>query len=737
LPGSPRRRGNGRRGGFLWVSGLAVLAAVIGLAAAGPPFVGQLGDLIFDAYQRIQPRKAANAPVTIVDIDEASIAKIGQWPWPRTEIAELVDRLGGLGAAAIAFDMVFPEADRTSPSRAIAALERAGATVAVPAGANLDNDAALGRAFARNPVVAGIAISNETQAHLPPPKAGFAFGGADPKSYLPSFRGGVSNLQVLDESAAGLGFFSFPLSGDGVVRSLPLVANAGGQLYPALSVEALRLAQGAGSFVVRSTGASGEAGTGRPAMTALKVGALAMPTGPDGQFRVYYSGLPDLKTIPAAALLASGETAPLRSSVEGHIVLIGTSAVGLRDLVATPFQQAVPGVRVHAEIIDQVLGQEFLVRPDWAYGAEILFAVMFGLIILIVEWRTGALVSGSAALALVALTLGISWLAFSHGHLLINPIIPVGSVLAVFAVTMPVLLLMADREKRFIRGAFAHYLSPTLVERLADNATALQLGGETRELTILFSDIRGFTSLSENLDPDALTRLLNDFLTPATDVLLKSEATIDKYIGDAIMAFWNAPLDIADHPRKACLAALRMLEAVDAVNSKAGSALRVGIGLHTGPCCVGNLGSAQRFSYSAIGDSVNVASRVESLTKQYGVSILATEETRSAAADLAFLEADRVRVVGRQEPVAVHVLVGDAEYAGTPAFAGQRASHGRFLASYRRAEIDEAQAALAEARRGKMPALDGLYELYAQRLAAMKLMPPDKEWDGVFAAERK
>uniref|UniRef100_UPI0025E6916F CHASE2 domain-containing protein n=1 Tax=Mesorhizobium sp. TaxID=1871066 RepID=UPI0025E6916F len=545
--------------------------------------------------------------VAVVDIDEASIGKVGQWPWPRTTIAELVDRLGSLGAAAVAFDMVFPEADRTSPLRAIAALEKAGVAVTVPPGAELDNDGVLGKAFARNPVVAGIAISNETQAHLPPPKAGFAFGGADPKSYLPSFRGGVANLPVLDRNAPGLGFFSFPLSGDGVVRSLPLLANAGGQLYPALAVEALRVAQGAGSFVVRSTGASGEADSGRQAMTALKVGALAMPTGPDGQFRVYYSGLPDLETIPAARLLDPGAAATLQQSVAGHVVLIGTSAVGLRDLVATPFQQAVAGVRVHAEIIDQIIGQEFLVRPDWADGAEILLAVVLGLAVLVVEWRTGALVSGLTALGLVTVALGTSWAAFIYGHLLINPIVPAGAILAVFTVTMPVLLLMADREKRFIRGAFAHYLSPALVGRLADNPASLRLGGEIRELTILFSDIRGFTSLSENLDPDALTRLLNGFLTPATDVLLKSEATIDKYIGDAIMAFWNAPLDIADHPRKACLAALRIQEAVEILNSEAGSALRVGLGLHTGQCCVGNLGSAQRFSYSAIGDSVNVA----------------------------------------------------------------------------------------------------------------------------------
>ncbi|MFC6486436.1 CHASE2 domain-containing protein [Nitratireductor sp. GCM10026969] len=723
---------------FLWIAGLLTLSAIVIAAASAPRLSDHLGNLVFDAYQRLQPRMQAGAPVVVVDIDESSITEIGQWPWPRTTIAALVDRLGELGAAAIAFDMVFSEADRMSPARAIAALKDAGVSVTVPQDATMpDNDAVLAEAFARNPVVAGIAISDETGAPLSPPKAGFAFGGVDPTIYLPAFRGGVANLPVLERQAAGLGFFSFPLSNDGVVRSLPLLATAQGNLYPSLSIEALRVAQGGGSFVVRSTGASRETDTGHTAMTALKAGALAMPTGPQGQFRIYYSGMPEMTTVSAAALLGRRDEEALRSAVDGHIVLIGTSAVGLRDIVATPFQEATAGVRVHAEIIDQIMGQVFLTRPDWVRGAELFLALLFGLVILGVEWRAGALVSSLAAVALLAAAVGLSWLSFSRGHLLISPILPGGAVLGVFAVTMPVLLLMTDREKRFIRGAFGRYLSPSLVGRLANNPGTLRLGGEMRDLTVLFSDIRGFTSLSENLDPDALTRLLNDFLTPATDVLLESEATIDKYIGDAIMAFWNAPLDIADHPRKACLAALHMLDAVEALNRRSGHGLTVGIGLHTGPCCVGNLGSAQRFSYSAIGDSVNLASRVEGLTKQYGVTILVTEETRRGAADLAFVEADLVRVVGRKEPVPLHVLVGDAAQAHTPAFEAFAAAHGRFLAHYRRAEVDAAEAALAHTRRAAPVSLNKLYDFYARRLSAMRQDPPGADWDGVFVAEQK
>ncbi|MEO8883025.1 MAG: adenylate/guanylate cyclase domain-containing protein, partial [Devosia sp.] len=514
---------------------------------------------------------------------------------------------------------------------------------------------------------------------MPPPKASFATGGDDPKTYLPNYRGGVSNLPVLTSAASGIGFFSFPPSSDGVVRALPLVALAQGNLYPALSVEALRLAQGASSFIVRSTGASGEADTGQPAMTALKDGAFAMPTGPAGEFTIYFSGLPDMPTISAADLAGdAGITPAIADKLQGRIVLIGTSAVGLRDLVQTPISQATPGVRVHAEIIDQIMGQTFLSRPDWLHGAEIAMAVAFGLAVLALAGWTGAIASTVGTVLLVGLGAGASWWAFKDQHLLLDPILPGAAALLVFALATPVALLWTDREKRFINGAFGRYLSPELVSRLADNPGALKLGGELRELTVLFSDIRGFTSLSEHLAPDELTALLNNFLTPATGVLLEAEATIDKYIGDAIMAFWNAPLPIDDHPRKACLAALRIVEALDELNARSGQTLRVGIGLNSGECCVGNLGSAQRFSYSAIGDAVNVASRVEGLTKQCKVSILVADTTRASAGDLAFLEADLVRVVGRSEPIALFALIGDDTHARSAGFVDLRAAHAGF-----------------------------------------------------------
>jgi adenylate cyclase len=522
-----------------------------------------------------------------------------------------------------------------------------------------------------------------------------------------------------------------------VIRAIPLVASAQGNLYPALSVEALRLAQAAGSFAIRSTGASGEADTGQPAMTAFKAGALSMPTGPEAQFEIYYSGLPTVPTIPAKDILAASSSPAWADKVAGRIVLIGTSAVGLRDLVATPFESAMPGVRVHAEIIDQIIGQEFLSRPDWGPGAEIALAFVFVLLVLAAEVFGNAIISTALTLALVGIAAALSWWAFRSPHLLLDPILPSALAIAVFAVTTPLLLLWSDREKRFIRQAFARYLSPQLVERLAAQPAGLTLGGELRELTMLFSDIRDFTSISEKLSPDELTSLLNNFLTPATDALLQHEATIDKYIGDAIVAFWNAPLDIVDHRRKACLGALQILEVLKVLNQQTGRELRVGIGLNSAVCAVGNFGSAQRFSYSAIGDGMNLASRVESLTKQYKVPILVTADTHAGAPELAFIEVDRVSVVGRTQPVPIFALVGDADLARSEAFQTFAAMHATFLAAYRGLEFKTADRTAAEAKALAPDHIAGLYDVYATRLVMMRLDPPPSNWDGVFVARQK
>jgi adenylate cyclase len=731
------RRRDRRRAIQVGAVGLLTLFVVLLLHQQNVGLFGRLSALVFDFEQQLKPRPEAGAPVVIVDIDEDSLREVGQWPWPRSEIARLVDRLREFGVAAIGFDIVLTEPDRTSLSIAADSLIKAGAKVELPDDLP-DNDEILAASFARNQVTAGFVLSNETESELPPAKTGFAFAGADPKDYLYSFTGGVANLPILNEAAAGLGFFSFPPSRDGIVRTVPLVArSAAGDLYPALAIELLRTAQGAGAIIIRATGASGEADTGVPAMTALKVGAFEVPTGPAGEFRVYFSGIPSVVRIPAAKLLDPTASAEFGEQLVGTLALIGTSAVGLRDIVATPRAAAVPGVEVHAEIIDQIIGAAFLTRPDWAPGAEIFAAVALTIVLIATVLLTGPLIGAIAALALVAAAGIGSWFAFADWQLVIYPILPSVAVVSVYIVVTALLLLLTDRERQFVRNAFSHYLAPTLVERLAEDPAALALGGETREITLLFSDIRGFTSLSESMDPQDITGLLNRFLTPMTDVLLHNEATIDKYMGDAIMAFWNAPLATPGHPRRACLAALAMLDTLEELNQREGTPIRIGVGLNTGVCCVGNLGSEQRFSYSAIGDPVNVASRVEGLTKQFGLQILITENTKVHASDLALLEVDLVRVVGRSEPIGIFTILGDDAFARSSEFTKLFMAHSHMISSYRAADFPDAAAALDRAREIAPARLHAFYDAYGARISELRQNPPGPGWDGVFTTLEK
>jgi adenylate cyclase len=335
------------------------------------------------------------------------------------------------------------------------------------------------------------------------------------------------------------------------------------------------------------------------------------------------------------------------------------------------------------------------------------------------------------------LSVGVGWLAFANYDLLLTPILPAQTVLLAYGVGSGVRLLLSESESRYIRSAFSHYLSPAMVEQLVHNPDALVLGGENRELTILFCDIRSFTSISETMEPTQLTVFLNNFLTPMTNVLMENGATIDKYIGDAIMAFWNAPIDVPQHRQRACESVLAMLAALEKLNETLEKPVKIGVGLNSGICCVGNLGSRQRFDYSAIGDSVNVGSRIEGLTKQYGLSNLVAESTAQEIEGLAMLEIDKVMVVGRDEATLVYTLLGGREHAQAEEFLELKRLHDRFLANYRSMRFDEAAIDLRLLRTSAPAQLQKAYSEYQHRLDAYLITPPPAEWDGSWRAEHK
>ncbi len=735
------------------LAGLATLAAALGVLAADPGgFVTAGRNTVFDLYQRLAPRSYQDAAVLVVDIDDESLARVGQWPWPRLRVARLVDRLADAGAASIAFDILFAEPDRTAPAAMLAVWSE---SVTLPDAVRQtlltglpDPDRLLAEAFARagNVVTAFGPKSSGGPGASPALKASFATAGDDPLMFLPDIGAAVTGLAALEAGAAGNGSIAFIADRDLTIRRLPLLASYGGKLYPSFALEALRVAFGTKTIIVKASGASGEDASGQHSgLISLRVGPVTVPTDAQGRLMLHYTGEVPARTLPAWQVLAP-DFDPSR--VEGKIVFVGTSAAGLRDLRPSPLNPVMPGVEVHAQAAEQILGGEFLLRPDWSAGLEWLIALAAGLLLAVAVARLGPWSSLAAFVMTVGALAGGSWYAWSAQHMLLDPFLPGAAAVVVFGVGLVGSYLRTEGEKKRIRGAFGRYLSPHLVAELARHPERLKLGGQTREMTFLFCDVRGFTRISESLkdDPQALTRLVNRFLTPLTNEILARGGTIDKYMGDCIMAFWNAPLDQPDHADRACDAALAMMVALerlnDALAAEAGAQgraferLAVGIGLNSGPCVVGNMGSEQRFDYSVLGDAVNLASRLEGQSKTYGVDIVIGERTRALAPTWAALELDLIAVKGKAEAVRIFTLTGAPEAAADPAFVALAEQHRGLLEAYRAADLGAASERLAACRRAA-PRLDGLYALFEERLQAFEHEPPPPAWDGVFVAKSK
>ncbi len=728
--------------------GLAIALLLLILHIFQPPFVASISNLVFDTYQRAHPRTYEDAGVRVVDIDDETIRRLGQWPWPRTDSARLTDALTNAGAAAIAFDIVFSEPDRTSPASIVEILRQN--PEALGDYSNLasltDHDELLGQAMGRGPTVTGYFLTGETNAARPPEHAGVAVSGTPPLDILREYNGAIVSLPVIGERAAGAGTVSLDSGRDDIIRSVPLIANLDGQLVPSLSLEALRVAQGAGAILVRSSDGSGETGEqGQTKVVAVKTGDLQVPTTGTGELWMYYTAPHPERIVPAWRILEGDlPEAEMRRLFEGQIVFIGTGAQGLRDIRSTPTNPGELGVVIHAQAAEQMILGRFLTRPDWAVGVERVLMVVLCLLIALSAPVLGALRGGVLAVFAFIGVLAGSWFAFRNTGLLLEPIFPALGVVSVYIAITAVSFYREERARSHIHNAFDRYLSPELVDRIARDPGQLELGGEVRQMTVLFSDVRGFSRISERFGPQELIGFLINLLTPMTDVLLARKATIDKYIGDAVLAFWNAPLDDPEHERNAAWAALEMLETLKRQNVESADdpawpgQVAVGIGLNTGPCCVGNMGSRQRLSYSLIGDTVNLASRLESLTKFYGVAILVGESLAARLPDFALVELDIIRVVGRDAPERVFALVGGPDTATSAGFIASQARMGTLLAAYRARDWDAAEAELAGLRGNQTIAeLESVLAIYAKRIADYRQAPPPDDWDGVSQALEK
>lgn len=724
---------------------LCLVGVLLALRVADPVPVQQLRYAAFDLYQQIKPREFTPAPVTILDIDDPSLEAYGQWPWPRSRVADLVLKTFEAGAVAMAFDIIFAEADRLSPAAIATDNTNLPEDIREELSQLPDNDERLAEVISQTRVILGqtsvrsARTGLEREANIRP--VPFAILGEDARPFLTRFPDLVQNLPVLEDAAAGRGLFNVRPDADGIYRRVPIAMLVEEELRLGLAPELLRVATGGNAFALRGNAAG---------VDGVVLGGKLIRTAANGTVWPYLTPSQASRYVSAGALL-SGEVPAGR--LAGQLVLVGTSAIGLEDFRPTALGTSMAGVEIHAQLLENILADTLLIRPNYTLAAELFTLAGLSLLVILLVPIMGARLIVVLAVLLISGYIAGAFYLFQDKRILLDPTWPALGTLMTLIMMAGANYIREERERRQIRGAFGQYVSPDLVEKLQQEPEALTLGGERRDLTLLFSDVRGFTTLAEGYrdDPAGLTTLMNSFLTVLSNAILKQNGTIDKFMGDAVMAFWNAPLDLPDHPSAACRAALDMLADVAKLNrSRAEAAeangetslpINVGIGLNTGNCVVGNMGSDTRFDYTALGDAVNLASRLEGQSKTYGLGIILGNATAEAVQNhFAILELDLLRVKGKLEPERVFGLLGDDTVKSSDAFKALEAANIKMREAYAAQKWDQTRKALSEIEAaGKTTGFDmsGYTELYKERLADFAENPPGADWDGVFVATSK
>jgi len=733
--------------------GLALAACLIVLTAVSQlsdlPAIRGLETASLDLRFRLRGPRPVGPEIAVVLFDDRSLAALGRWPVSRRLFAQALHRLDEAGAKLVVFDLLFAEADQP-----VAPELRDVARAAKAAGGDPQLVAMLQRLVGEDPdgefaaamsqggkVLLPIAFGfDRTSGEAPESLSDSAYAQFDKSARPVAFAlqplSATLPIPRLAQAAAGLANVNVVYDRDGEVRYDYAAVPFDGDFYPSMSIRAAAEFEGVPWNEVAL--ALGE---------GVRIGQRLVPTDAAMRLLINYPGPRGTVPTYSFADLMAGQVPA--SALEGRLVLIGASFTGNADSFASPYGSVpVPGTERIADSIDTILQGRFIIDnpPDFkapAVVATLLLAALTGWVAAFAALRVTMIVG---ALGMVA-ALGAAQLAFLHGLWL--PVVgPVAALLAASATVTLYRYWAVEREGQRIRSAFRHYMAPDMVEILAAHPERLRLGGETRPMTLLFCDIRGFTSISEQFkaNPQGLTRLINRFLTPMTDLIMARRGTIDKYMGDCIMAFWNAPLDNAQHADHACASALAMIaglgELNDQLRAEAEAANRtfhrldIGIGLNTGTCVVGNMGSERRFDYSVLGDAVNLASRLEGQSKTYGVSIVIGEATRADAPHWAALELDLIAVQGKKEAVRIYGLLGDENAARAPDFMALDELHGIMLRHYRAQDWTAAREALARCR-GRDRRLEKLYDLYEHRIDAYAVDPPGADWDGVYVARSK
>ena len=707
-------------------------------------FIDQLENLAYDARMLLSMPGGQDDRIVIVDIDEESLNQVGRWPWSRDKMAHMVDQLfGDYDARIVGFDVVFAEADESSGLKVLeelaedelANVDAFQEQVAVMRD-RLNYDQLFADSLRGREVLLGYYFrlsqteDSNRSGMLPPPALtaeDFRRGSANPRHA----NGYGANLAMFQQAASGGGHFNPEIDSDGVVRRVPMLFEFEGDYYEALSLAMVRELLDTGPIQPGYVGASGDGYSG---LEWLQTGHQRIPVDERLRALIPYRGRFGSFPYVSAADVLSGDVP--QDKLQDRIVLVGTSAPGLFDLRSTPVQNEYPGVEIHANLIAGILDNTIMEKPAYTLGAEFMHVLVVGLIMLFLPLLSPVL-AAIGFVGVLSASVFLNLWVWNAAELML----PIASVLllmlAMFIMNMTYGFFFEQRNKRQLSSLFGQYIPPELVDEMSENPSAYSLAAENREMTVLFSDVRGFTSISESMTPQQLSDLMNKLLTPMTHVIHIERGTIDKYMGDAIMAFWGAPLPDPDHARHAVVAALRMVERVQSLSAefeqRGWPPVRIGVGLNTGSMSVGNMGSEFRRAYTVLGDAVNLGARLEGLTRVYGVDILVSEATKAMVADYTFREIDRVRVKGRAEPVAIYEPLG-------PRYELDKATHDELklyqegLRHYRAQEWDLAEIQFLNLQSESERTL---YGIYIERIQYFRNMPPGDGWDGVFTHTSK
>ncbi len=725
--------------------GIGICVTMLLLYIWQPNILQQADRNVYDVLLRANGGGEPAPAPALIDLDEASLAEFGQWPWPRHLVAKLVANLTEYGAAAIGLDILLAEPDNASVLSLQKSFQRH-FNVDIPLDsipqALHDNDRILATILAQSPSVLGVYsrfVGEKTPLpdDMPPPEGIIemtAPGGIAPRTYIMTGQGATLPLPEL-RAVAPLGALNVAQDADGIIRSVPLISQVDGRIMVSLSLRSLM--RGLGTNTLSLIG-------GPDGLQALRVGKYTVPVTPDGRFMVAFRGPRNYYPTFRAADILNKKVPP--EEIQGRVLIVGTSAAGLLDIRATPFDSMYPGAEVHTTVIDAILSNRFIESPSWIPGAQVTSILLIGGLASLMFAMAAAIVYLPLLAGLAVSVSWASWQIFQNG-IYLSPLYTLLTLVALAVTLLAVRFWQEARQKRTLRNAFSRYIAPDMVSRIVDVGEAV-LVGEERVVTLLFTDIRGFTTLSENLTPDQVVNALNQYFTPMTSIIRSSQGTVDKFIGDAVMAFWNAPLDVPRHPLLAVKSAMQMHVALAELNEtfqeEIGIKLRMGAGVHTGKVYVGNMGSAELLDYTCIGDTVNLASRLEGMCAVYGVGVVTSAETAEQCLSYAqgedalpaeeipiFIPLDSIRVKGKTLPVEICTPISHEEKAARAEeidlFMQARALYvqGDFATSY--AQFSQLKESFPDSL---------LYALYAERTEVLQQSPPEN-WEGVWTFTKK